>query len=89
MSSGFKFNPRKKVEGDHLTPNNGKRARNGEKMLRCLPDVGQKSLKKMDPGDVICHCGDALADFFHFCDREGVDVDEVIEKGKMHWEAER
>lgn len=77
--SKFKFNPEKKEVNSPLT--NMERADNG---LACVEEVFDFS-----SNDIECAVGDCLANIFHLCDRDGLDVDRVIRSAKMHWQAER
>lgn len=42
-----------------------------------------------DKNDIGTSVYDALADIMHLCEREGIDFEEALESGVMHFQAER
>ena len=73
----FKFNPAKTEGG--IT--NADRARRGHASVKNAADFGQN--------DVETDIADCVADIFHYCDMEEIDVEEVLRHARMHWEEER
>lgn len=71
-----RYNPRKKDEGGTT---NATRAEQGAACVEAYPSIEAYREEVVD----------VLADIFHYCDREGFDVEQNIATAKMHWEAER
>lgn len=75
----FKFDPDKRAEDSPLT--NGQRAENAFRCIRHVFDFAQNDRETA----VV----DTLANIFHFCDENGIDVLDALKTARMHWDAER
>lgn len=77
----FKFNPSKDIDDAGQT--NGVRAERAEQAIREGFNIRTKdNLEYVNASDL-------LSDIFHLCDRDGWDVDEVIQMAIDNWMEER
>ena len=80
----FKFNAGKIDPDDPGSPTNGARAAHAEAALSAfLASTGEA--RRIDEDAV----GDLLADLLHYCDREGFDGRELIDRAQRNWRYER
>ena len=82
MSKPFKFRPQHSIDGEGGTTN-GDRAETAEQAIRegfHLPDKDELEG---------CNASDLISDIFHLCDRQGWDIDNVVDAARRMWQDER